>query len=294
MFGSEVVPFLLLVFLGVSMAIIYHGENTRVVDLTFAMNASTVYWPGSPDFNFTILNRQEIGNHWYEANYFSTAEHGGTHLDAPAHFSKGKWRTHEIPVERLVGPGVIIDVRSKATANHDYRVHIPDIEVWESKYGNIPQGAIVLMNSGWTKRYPDKSLVFNSENTTDPETFHFPAFHEDAVKWLIQHRNISIVGVDTPSLDYGQTKTFPVHQLLGANNIIGLENVAYLDKVPEHSAIIFAGVTKLYDGSGGPARVIAIYTIDSSNYNTLITISIITSIITVVLSLLIFRFCRLG
>ncbi|KAK6176201.1 hypothetical protein SNE40_014529 [Patella caerulea] len=289
MFGSETVPFLLLVFLGASMAIFYHEENTRVVDLTFAMNASSVYWPGSPDFIFTILNRKQIGNHWFESNYFATAEHGGTHLDAPAHFSKGKWRTHEIPVERLVGPGVIIDVRSKATANHDYRVHISDIEVWEFKYGNIPQGAIVLMNSGWTKRYPDKSQVFNSENTTDPETFHFPAFHEDAVEWLIQHRNISIVGVDTPSVDYGQTKTFPVHQLVGANNILGLENVACLDKVPEHGAVIFAGVAKLYDGSGGPARVIAIYTIDSSNYNTLITIGIMT----VILSILIFRFCRL-
>ncbi|XP_050414236.2 isatin hydrolase [Patella vulgata] len=289
MIGSEATPLLLLISLDAAMAIFYHGENARVVDLTFTMNASSIYWPGSPDFNFTILNRNEVGTHWYETNYFATAEHGGTHLDAPAHFSKGKWRTHEIPVERLVGPGVIIDVTSKATTDHDYRVQISDIEVWETKYGNIPEGAIVLMTSGWTKRYPDKGQVFGSENTTNPETFHFPAFHEDAVEWLIQHRNISIVGVDTPSVDYGQTKTFPVHQLLGANNIIGLENVAYLDKVPEHGAIIFAGVTKLYDGSGGPARVIAIYTTDSSTYNTLITIGIIT----VVLSLLIFRFCRL-
>ncbi|KAK6176198.1 hypothetical protein SNE40_014527 [Patella caerulea] len=289
MSGSETIPFLILVFLEASMAIFYHGENTRIVDLTFTLNTSTIYWPGNPEYNFTILNRQEVGNYWYEDNYFSTAEHGGTHLDAPAHFYKGAWRTHEIPVERLIGSGVIIDVTPKATVDHDYRVQISDLQTWESKYGNIPQGAIVLMNSGWTKRYPDKSLVFNSENTTDPETFHFPAFHQDAVKWLIRHRNISIVGVDTPSLDFGQTKNYPVHQLVGANNIIGLENVAYLHKVPEHGAIIFAGVAKLYDGSGGPARVIAIYTTDSSNYSTLITIGIIT----VVLSLLIFRFCRL-
>ncbi|KAK6176197.1 hypothetical protein SNE40_014526 [Patella caerulea] len=251
------------------------GEQIRVVDLTFTLNTSTIYWPGNPGFNFTILYRGESGSYWYESNYFSTAEHGGTHLDAPAHFHKGAWRTHEIPVERLIGSGVIIDVTSKATADHDYRVQISDLQTWESKYGNIPQGAIVLMNSGWWKKYPIKKELFSTLNTSNPEYFHFPAFHERTVEWLITNRNISIVGVDTPSVDYGQSKTFPVHQLLGKHNVPALENVGYLDSIPEKGATIFIGIIKLFDGSGGPVRIIATYNADASSANVLVCIHIL-------------------
>ncbi|XP_055958379.1 isatin hydrolase-like isoform X2 [Patella vulgata] len=252
-----------------------HGEKIRVVDLTFTLTTSTIYWPGNHDFNFTILYRGQSGSYWYESNYFSTPEHGGTHLDAPAHFYKGKWRTHEIPVERLIGPGVIIDVTSKATADHDYRVQISDLQAWESKYGNIPQGAIVLMNSGWAKRYPIKKEVFGTLNISNPTYFHFPAFHEGTVEWLITNRNISMVGVDTPSVDYGQSKTFPVHQVLGKHNVPGLENIGYLDSIPEKGATIFIGIIKLFDGSGGPVRIIATYDADASSANVIGCINII-------------------
>ena len=192
-----------------------------------------------------------------EGNFFSTAEHGGTHFDAPSHFYEGSWRSHQIPVEHLVGPGVIIDVRQQASEDPDYRVTIGDLKQWERRYGKIPKGAVVIMNSGWDKNYPNKSLTFGSDNPHDQTTFHFPGFHEEAADWLIHRRNIHVIGVDTPSLDYGQSITRPVHVIMGKENIPGLENVANLDTIPAAGTIIIAGAIKLYDGSGGPARVIA-------------------------------------
>ena len=193
----------------------------------------------------------------YESNFIGTAEHGGTHLDAPAHFNKGKWRTHSIPVENLVGPGVIIDVKSKAALNPDYLVAIDDLKQWEIMYGRIPDRAVVFMNSGWHERYPNATLVFNSDDPTNPTTYHFPSWHEDTISWLISERSVVIVGVDTPSVDEGQSTIFPVHTLLGAADICGAENVANLDMVSNSGSVIVVAVMKIFDGSGGPARIIA-------------------------------------
>lgn len=178
-------------------------------------------------------------------------------MDSPAHFYENRTRTQEIPLEKLIGPGVIIDVKSKARANPDYRVSVSDVEEWESRFGQIPKGAVVIMNSGWHAYYPNKTLVFNTQTPADPSTFHFPAWHEDAVTWLINKRSIHVLGVDTPSTDYGQSTTFPVHVILGKANVPGAENVANLDAIPNVGSIIFVAVTKIYDGSGGPARVFA-------------------------------------
>ena len=148
----------------------------------------------------------------------------------------------------------------RASANPDYRVSVEDLKDWEDKYGEIPAGAVVIMNSGWDKYYPNKTRTFGTNTPSDPSTFHFPGFHEDAADWLVRHRNIHVLGVDTPSTDYGQSKTFPVHVIIGKANIPGLENVANLNKIPPNGATIFVAAIKLYDGSGGPARTFATIT----------------------------------
>lgn len=245
-------------FVSVLLGICGGSLDFKVVDLTHDHSNTTIYWPGNPEYNFTILARgNTTGGYWYESNYIGTAEHGGTHLDSPAHFYKDRLRTHNIPIENLVGPGVIINVKNKAAEKADYQVSIDDLKQWESMYKQIPEKAIVIMNSGWHERYPNASLVFNTDSPTDSSTFHFPAWHEKAIEWLISERSVNVVGVDTPSTDFGQSKTFPVHILLGQANIPGAENVANLDAIPEAGSIIFVAVTKIYDGSGGPARIFA-------------------------------------
>lgn len=160
-------------------------------------------------------------------------------------------------MEKLIGPGVIIDVKEKARANPDYRVTVSDVEQWESRNGKIPEGAIVIMNSGWHEYYPNSTLVFNTNTSDDPSTFHFPGWHENTVTWLIGQRFINVLGVDTPSIDYGQSTTFPVHVIVGRANVPGAENVANLDAIPHAGSVVFVAVTKIYDGSGGPARIFA-------------------------------------
>ncbi|KAK3108535.1 hypothetical protein FSP39_010077 [Pinctada imbricata] len=194
-----------------------------------------------------------------EHNTFFQTEHMGTHIDAPAHFGKGSWRTQHIPIERLMGPGVIINIKDKAAKNYDYRISLEDIEEYEKKYGRIPEGAVVLMYAGWYHKYPNKTAIFNTVQHSKPEFFHFPGFHADAVQWLINYRHISAVGGDTPSFDAGFDHTFPVHEIIGAENVIGIENAAYLDRIPEAGSTIFIPVIKIDDGSGGPTRLLATY-----------------------------------
>ncbi|KAK7496721.1 hypothetical protein BaRGS_00012128 [Batillaria attramentaria] len=146
-----------------------------VVDLTFDLGEFTPVFPGNPPFNFTILFRGKTGGGgWYELNYFGTTEHAGTHVDAPAHYSKGSWRVHEIPASNLVGPAVVIDVSQKATDNPDYQLSVEDVQAWETTYGRIPHGAVVLVNSGRDSLYPDASLVFGTPTPENVSTFHFP------------------------------------------------------------------------------------------------------------------------
>ncbi|XP_071097005.1 isatin hydrolase-like [Haliotis cracherodii] len=233
------------------------SSHMKVMDLTWTHGPSTIYWPGSVGFNFTNIAEVETVHYRYESNWFSTPEHGGTHLDSPSHFFEGGWKADEIPAERLIGPGVILDVTSQANADPDYRVTQADFEAYESKHGRIPHGAIVFMNSGWGARYSDKKRFFNTEYPDNSSTFHFPGYHEDAITWLVANRNVSMVGVDTPSNDYGQSTVFPSHVILAKNNIPGLENVARLNQVPAKGATIIVGSIKLFSGSGGPARILA-------------------------------------
>lgn len=130
---------------------------------------------------------------------------------------------------------------------------------WETVHGKIPDGAVVIMNSGWTYNYPNKTLTFGTQLVDDPSTFHFPGWHEKAAEWLVENRNVNVVGTDTPSNDYGQSTTFPTHVILGLADICGVENVANLDSIPEAGSIVYVAAIKLYDGSGGPARVFATF-----------------------------------
>uniref|UniRef100_K1QML4 Uncharacterized protein n=1 Tax=Magallana gigas TaxID=29159 RepID=K1QML4_MAGGI len=186
-------------------------------------------------------------------------EHMGTHIDAPVHTVQGMWKTDQIPIEKLYGPGVIINVKEKVKSNPDYRVIVEDLLMWEEKYGEMPRRAVAIMNSGWSSKYPNKTLVFGSPEPTNTSTFHFPSWHEDAVTWLINKRQINAVGVDTPSTDYGMSSTYPCHTLLGKNSVVGIESVANLDNVPESGSTIYIPVLNIADGSGGPARVFATY-----------------------------------
>src|SRR5438093_5516326 len=232
------------------------------VDLTYAFDSTTIYWPTAKPFRLEVVSAQRTpAGYYYAANNFAAAEHGGTHLDSPVHFAEGKHTTDQLPLAQLVGPAFVIDVSSKAEADRDYRIVPADLEDWEREatHARIPEGAIVLFRTGWGSRWPDRARYLGTTKTGPaavPE-LHFPGIHPDAARWLVG-RKVRAVGIDTPSIDYGQSTTFDTHQTLFAADIPAFENVAHLSAVPPTGAFVIALPMKIRGGSGGPLRIVAV------------------------------------
>jgi len=233
--------------------------NTAIIDLTHPYDDDVIYWPTSPGrFELKVLHRGPTdGGYWYEANSFCTPEHGGTHLDAPVHFAKGMWSVAEVPVEHLVGPAVVIDVRAKATVDPDYQLTRDDLTRFEDDHGRIPAGAVVLLNTGYAKHWPDRLRYLGDDTPSDESKLRFPSFGEDAARWLIEQRAVHALAVDTASIDPGASKDFPVHRVAGAANVVGLENLTNVDRLPAVGASIVALPMKIAGGSGAPVRIVA-------------------------------------
>lgn len=231
------------------------------IDLTHDFSSETIYWPTADGFKLeSVFEGFTDKGFFYNANNFSAAEHGGTHLDSPIHFAEGKHTVDEIPIEKLIGPAVVIDVSEKALADPDYQVGVKDFTDWESKNGEISEGSIVLLNTGYAKYWPDR-IKYMGTDKRGPEAvkdLHFPGLDPKAAKWLVDNRNINAIGLDTPSIDYGQSNLFESHRILFKENIPAFENVTNLDKLPSTGALIIALPMKIKDGSGGPLRIVAL------------------------------------
>lgn len=231
------------------------------VDLTHDYSAETLYWPTSPPFELTVESRGEAaGGYWYESYSFRTAEHGGTHIDAPVHFAKGRRSVEAIPLDDLIGPACVIDVSARALANADYQVTLDDLEAWEKQHGMLPTGTIVLLRTGYGALWPDaeRYLGTSERGAAAVPKLHFPGLHPDAARWLATERRIDALGIDTPSIDFGQSQLFESHRFLFEQNIPAFENVANLDRLPATGAWIIALPMKIRGGSGGPLRIVAL------------------------------------
>jgi len=229
------------------------SRQTRVVDLTYAINDHLPPWPGDSR-PFEVRTNATMEKDGYFTRRFAMLEHYGTHLDAPAHFVAGQAHVDQIPPEKLFGPAVVIDVREEAKRNADYRLHPARVERWEKQHGKIPAGAIVLLRTGWAARWPD---IARYRNMDAGGTMHFPGFSVEAVKLLIA-RKVSGLGIDTLSIDYGAAKDFRAHKASHAAGHYHLENLADLSALPEAGAFLIVAPIKLEGGSGGPVRVFAI------------------------------------
>ena len=232
----------------------------RVVDLTYAFDENTVYWPTAQSFKLeTDFEGMTEKGYFYSAYRYSAAEHGGTHLDSPVHFAKGRNTSDEIPLQQLMGAAVVIDVTSQCANNRDYLVSVADFENWERRNGRIRPGTIVLLRTGFGKFYPDrKKYLGTDERGADAVAkLHFPGLDPAAARWLTQNRSIKAIGLDTPSIDYGQSTLFESHRILFEKNIPAFENVANLDQLPLKGFSVIALPMKIKGGSGGPLRIVA-------------------------------------
>ena len=228
-------------------------SKARILDLSYAINDKLVPWPGDEKF-FEAKVNATIEKNGYFTRSFWMLEHYGTHLDAPAHFPPGKTTVDQIPVKQLFGAAVVIDVRAESSKDADYQLPAARIEDFEKKYGRIPEGAIVLLRTGWASRWPD---VRKYRNQDAKGKMHFPGFSVEAAKALIL-RKVSGLGCDTLSIDYGASEDFAVHHVSLGAGLYHLENLADLGELPEAGASLIVAPIKLEGGSGGAVRVFAI------------------------------------
>jgi kynurenine formamidase len=231
------------------------------VDLSHDFSSETIYWPTAKPFTLDVVSAQMTpGGFYYAANDFATSEHGGTHLDAPIHFAEGRQTADQIPLEHLIGAAVVVDVTAPADANADYRLDARALEEWERQNGRIPDGTIVLIRTGWSSRWPDKARYLGTTKTgpAGVAELHFPGIDSSAARWLVAERRVKAVGIDTPSIDYGQSGTYDSHRILLGQNIPAFENVAGLEHLPARGAYVVALPMKIKGGSGGPLRIVAL------------------------------------
>jgi kynurenine formamidase len=222
----------------------------KVVDLTHEFKAGFPVYTGNAPARRTLTTIPANGFYKQEWTF---DEHSGTHMDAPGHFAADGRLTPELEASELILPIVVIDIAKRAASDPDAVVTADDLMRFERRHGRIPKGALVAMDSGWAAKVGDEA-AFKGGPAGD---YHFPGFGADAIEFLLERRKAAAIGVDTLSLDPGNSTTFPVHvNWLNADNF-GLENLANLDRLPPHGATAIVGVIPWQDGSGGPARVLA-------------------------------------
>ena len=235
-------------------------RTAPIVDLSYPFDEKTLYWPTAPSgFQLKKLSYGDTpGGYFYSAYSFCAPEHGGTHLDAPIHFARNGRTVDQIPLRQLIAPAVVIDVAGRTAADPDYRLSVEDVRAWEKAHGPITEGAIVLLRTGWGKRWPDRKRYFGDDTPGDASKLHFPSYGKEAAEYLVRERRVGALGVDTASIDYGPSKDFIVHQIAMTAQVPGLENLANLEQVPETGAWVIALPMKIGGGSGGPLRIIAV------------------------------------
>lgn len=225
-----------------------------MIDLTHELAADATAWPGSRDpFKLDTIRATETGAMFR----ITLNEHFATHLDAPRHASGTGWTNERIPLDRLIAPLVVIDVREQTARDRDYALVPADIAAHERQFGRIPRGAIVVLRTGWARYWNNPAMYFGADTTVKPNVLHFPSFGVDAAHLLIS-RGVAMLGVDSPSTDVGKAPTFAVHGVLGAANVPALENLANCDALPRTGAVLLALPIKTRGGSGGPVRVVAL------------------------------------
>ena len=250
----------LFVMAGTTLAAQLDVARHRIVDLSHSYGASTVFWPTSPTkFKLeTLAQGPTPGGFFYAANTLCTPEHGGTHLDAPFHFSESGRTTEQIPLEQLIAAAAVIDATAAAAKDRDYRLTVEDVRRFEATHGAIVPGTIVLMRTGWSRHWPNAKAYLGDDTPGDASKLSFPSFGADAAKLLVEERRAAALGIDTASIDYGKSTDFQVHRIAAARNVPGLENLTNLDQLPPRGATVIALPMKIEKGSGGPLRAVAL------------------------------------
>jgi kynurenine formamidase len=225
---------------------------SQVVDLTQPLHPGLVMWPGVAGPSFEVL--VNVVPDGFYSRLVTFAEHTGTHFDAPCHMVDGSTRLHEIDPSTFIRPAAVIDISAEVGDDPDAVLTLDQVEAFERTNGPIPTGSIVLLRTGWEDRNTD-AVRYAGE----PGDLRFPGFGPEAARFLVEQRKVVGLGIDTLGIDPGAEPDFVVHrQVSHPAGVWHLENLQNLKALPPLGATLFVGVLPLVDGSGSPARVLAL------------------------------------
>ncbi len=227
---------------------------SHVIHLSHVIDIDMPKWTGDPPVEFTSV--AEIQDDGYYLRRFSLGEHSATHINAPNSFYVNGVSIDQYPASSLILPAVVINICKQATINSDYVLTISDIQAWESEFGEIPTGSLVILYTGWQEKWLNHQAFFNQDKDGK---MHFPGFGYDASEFLITHRRITGVGTDTHGVDSGQDTNFTINCLLLERSLIVLENLTNLDQLPPQGITLIIGILRLRGGSGSPAAIMALF-----------------------------------
>jgi kynurenine formamidase len=227
---------------------------SHVIDLSHVIDTNIPTWTGDPAVEFTSV--AEIQDDGYYLRRFALGEHSATHINAPNSFYKNGASIDQYPASSLVLPAVVINICEQAAINSDYVLTINDIQTWETQFGQITPGSLVILYTGWQEKWLNHQAFFNQDQNGK---MHFPGFGEDVTEFLITQRKIAGVGIDTHGVDSGQDTNFTINRLLLGRSLIVLENLTNLDQLPPQGTTVIIGILQLKGGSGSPAAVMALF-----------------------------------
>jgi kynurenine formamidase len=230
------------------------GGGRHLRDLTHVLTTSIPpFAPGEQPERETVATIEDDG---YYMQKWHIIEHIGTHVDAPGHFIEGGRLGPELKPSELIVPAVVVNIADRAARDPDTVVTVDDLRAFERRHGRIPRDSAVLMDSGWAAKIGDVTAYRGAPIEVEAP-LHFPGFGAEATEWLLRHRRIRALGVDTLSIDPGISETFDTHLILLGADRYGIENLNNLDRIPRRGATIMVGLIPYEDGSGGQARVLA-------------------------------------
>lgn len=214
---------------------------TRVVDLSVPVDAGTVVYPGDPVPRFE--RHSTIEGEGFNLLEVHMGSQSGTHMDAPYHFEPDGLRIDEVPVDRFVGPGVVVeatDLPARGEISWDHVAPVAD---------KIGPGVVVLLRTGWSRYYGTDAY------------FEHPFLGADACQRMLDlgARTFCIEAInidETPDDDHPGVG-FPCHHLISRlDGVIG-ENFR-LEDLPEGDFLVSCAPIRFTGADGGPVRAVAI------------------------------------
>lgn len=207
------------------------GVPMKLYDATLPLSSRTPVFPGDPRFGMEPLCRLGRGDPFNLTDLRLTT-HTGTHVDPPAHYLDGAATVDQVPLEVLIGPGMVLE--------------IPGIHV-------IDRAAIERVCPAGAER-----VLLKTDNGT---LLFEPDFHEDAVHLTVDaaqylvDRGTRLVGIDYLSVEAADSSDAPVHRTLLAGGVVIVEGLI-LSHIPAGPCMVYCLPLRIEHGDGAPARVI--------------------------------------